>query len=195
MQHNLYGKTWGNRHPIIFSKCREIANNPKKILSFGCSTGEECVTLEKYFPKSTILGVDINEERLNTAIKNKKSNKINYLNYNDFKKNFLYFDIIFCMSVLCKWPETEELDNCASVYKFKDFEKEIVFLIKKLNKNGIIVIFNSSFFFEETYVHKYFFNINCEASCEDIKKFDKNNLSTKLKTKNYIFQKKEFFKL
>lgn len=38
------------------------------------------------------------------------------------------------MSVLCKWPETEELDNCASVYKFKDFEKEIVFLIKKLNK-------------------------------------------------------------
>ena len=31
-----------------------------KILSFGCSTGEEVATLSKYIPHGSIVGVDIN---------------------------------------------------------------------------------------------------------------------------------------
>jgi hypothetical protein len=191
MKHNLYGKTWKDRHPIIFSKCKEIKKNPKNILSFGCSIGYECITLLNYFPESTITGVDIDDNRLNQAKKVNFHKKINYLNYKQFKKkSFFNFDIIFCMSVLCKWPETEGLSNCSSVYDFKDFEKEILFLTKNLNFNGLFVIFNSSFFFEDTKIFKYFDTIKVKASNEDIEKFDKNNNKSFIKSKNFIFQKR-----
>ncbi len=50
-----------DRYPEIFRTARLAAGpQPLRILSFGCSTGEEPRTLaEKYFATSQILGVDV----------------------------------------------------------------------------------------------------------------------------------------
>ena len=71
-----------------------------KILSFGSSSGEELVTLAMFFGNSEIFGVELDEDSIKTAKKNTKNvERINISNNIPDEK----FDIIFCMSVLCRW--------------------------------------------------------------------------------------------
>ena len=41
-----------------------IARQDIKILSYGCSTGEEVLTLRNYFPNAHIIGAEINKHSL-----------------------------------------------------------------------------------------------------------------------------------
>ena len=45
-----------NRYPEIFAAAAAAAPDARRILSFGCATGEECVTLADYFPAAEIVG-------------------------------------------------------------------------------------------------------------------------------------------
>src|SRR5262249_37915409 len=58
--HQAKSTTKLNRYPEIFAAATKAAPSARKILSFGCSTGEECVTLANYFPTAQIIGADIN---------------------------------------------------------------------------------------------------------------------------------------
>ena len=63
--HNLfqpYGTTFVDRYPRIFTFVKDqLANTAApRLLSFGCSTGEEVFTLRRYFPQAEIVGIDIN---------------------------------------------------------------------------------------------------------------------------------------
>ena len=57
-----YRQTKPDRHPAIFAFVRErlSTNAIPRLMSFGCSTGEEAFTLRRYFPQAEIVGVDIN---------------------------------------------------------------------------------------------------------------------------------------
>ena len=50
-----------DRYPEIVSTCRAYFADRKnlKILSYGCSTGEEVITLRKYFPLASITGAEL----------------------------------------------------------------------------------------------------------------------------------------
>ena len=53
-----------NRYPEIFKEIKGIIPSPNQILSFGCSTGIECETLQElYFPNIKIIGLDISEAK------------------------------------------------------------------------------------------------------------------------------------
>lgn len=54
--HQLVDWTAANRYPEIFAAAAAAAPDARRILSFGCSTGEECVSLAEYFPKAEIIG-------------------------------------------------------------------------------------------------------------------------------------------
>ena len=58
--HQIPNTTALNRYPEIFACAANAAPDTRRILSFGCSTGEECVTLASYFPAAQIVGTDIN---------------------------------------------------------------------------------------------------------------------------------------
>lgn len=47
-----------NRYTHIFSYCRGFFkdNEDVNILSYGCPTGEEVITIRDYFPSATIVG-------------------------------------------------------------------------------------------------------------------------------------------
>ena len=57
-----YGTTSNDRYPEIFQQVREQIGDgaDRRILSFGCATGEEVFTLRRYFAQATIVGLDIN---------------------------------------------------------------------------------------------------------------------------------------
>ena len=56
------GTTSDDRYPNIFEQVRKLAGDGTnvRILSFGCSTGEEVFSLRQYFDEARIVGLDIN---------------------------------------------------------------------------------------------------------------------------------------
>jgi predicted TPR repeat methyltransferase len=95
-----------NRYPEIFKEVSYIIPSPKQILSFGCSTGMECNTLhELYYLDTKIIGLDINTEVIKKN--NYKNNYKNIEYVNNIKEITEKSDLIFAMSVLCRWPESE----------------------------------------------------------------------------------------
>ncbi|HVX41312.1 MAG TPA: class I SAM-dependent methyltransferase, partial [Gemmatimonadaceae bacterium] len=51
-----------NRYPVIFRRAAHALQDRKqpRILSFGCSVGDELFSLRAYFPDAFITGIDIN---------------------------------------------------------------------------------------------------------------------------------------
>ena len=95
--HQGPNRTALNRYPEVFAA---PAPDARRILSFGCSTGEECVTLAEYFPKAEIVGADINPVILLQARKH-RSDRIRFVYASDRILSGLGgFDAIFCMAVL-----------------------------------------------------------------------------------------------
>jgi chemotaxis methyl-accepting protein methylase len=194
MQHQHSHATVYNRYPEIFKKCVDICQlKSPKILSFGCSTGEEAFSLaESYFKTSEIHGVDISPEVIEKAKQNNKFSNIQFYTYSHLLPDSK-FDIIFCMSVLCNWPATKDATNCHEYYQFDKFEKELIKLDAMLNEGGILVIYNSNFCFSDTILkHKYKAVVDYDVirSSGFVNKFDKNHELIKYKYNECIFIKR-----
>lgn len=177
MIHQMSNATNYNRYPDIFNECKKLFGNEKNdILSFGCSTGEEILTLKEiYFTNCEIYGVEINEDNIKKCLEKIKSNYI--FNYDDFLENDEKYDAIFAMSCLCKWEDTELVENSSAIYPFENFESIIKILDNKLNKNGHIVIYNANYIFEETSISQKYKKILTPSiiGSGKVHKFNKDN--------------------
>lgn len=150
--HQRSNKTAFNRYPLIFEGAAEFlgSDKPHRILSFGCSTGEEVATLAGHFPRAKLVGVDINPRNLRLARNQYRGNNWQFLSSNSPELERLApFDAIFCLSVLQK-TEMRFLPtgvNGRSVYAFEKFEREVERLDRWLAPGGLLVILNSSYRF------------------------------------------------
>ena len=93
----LSNMTRSDRFPKVFETAKSLCRKPKRIMSFGCSTGEECQSLAKYFPDAEIVGVDINASNLYTARRNNKNPNIHFTDEINVTGKF---DVVFAMMVL-----------------------------------------------------------------------------------------------
>jgi chemotaxis methyl-accepting protein methylase len=148
-QNQISTATKYNRYPEIFSELTKIIKNPDKILSIGCSTGVECNTLSNlYYTKSKIIGLDINTKVISNNKKNNKNKNITYYdNLSDLNK-YNKFNLIFAMSVLCRWPESKV------EYTFQTFTETLDLIDNLLEKNGYLCIYNSKYLFTDTELFK-----------------------------------------
>src|SRR5262249_14240005 len=100
-----------DRYPDIFKACKDYFRSQlePKVLSFGCSTGEEVLTLRQYFPDAWITGADINKRNLSHCRKLVVDSRINFV-HSDLATIQKHgpFDAIFCMAVLQRTPHTIE---------------------------------------------------------------------------------------
>lgn len=186
MKHQNDITTKLNRYPEIFNFCNE--NKPKnncKILSFGSSTGEELVSLAMHFGESEIYGVEIDEECIKKSkIITKSVDRVKVSQCIPDEK----FDIIFCMSVLCRWPETQTINDCSDIYKFEQFEDVVNEIDKHLNENGLLIIFNSNFIFEDVEISKNYESIFSSNDAQ-VHKFSKENKKINTNYKKCVFRK------
>lgn len=144
--HQTTAYTCIDRYPAIFSACSSYLSGKKdlKILSFGCSTGEEVLTLRKYFPTAEIIGVDVNRVSLAKCRKLPIDDRISFL-YSDIReieKHGLY-DVIFCMAVFQREPfkiVSERISSLKKIYPFEKFERKIIELDKMIKPQGLLVI-------------------------------------------------------
>lgn len=123
-----------------------------KILSYGCSTGEEVFSLREYFPDAFIVGVDINKRNIKNAISKNEDHKIIF-SY-DIEKTLAengFFDIIFALAVLQRTENRDEKTlRSTHIYPFEKFNAKLLELDKCLKLNGIFVIDYSDYRFEDS---------------------------------------------
>ena len=148
-QNQVSNSTHYNRYPRIFKQVKEHAGtNNSVILSFGCSDGSETRCLrDLYFPDSIIYGTDIDEKLLEQNRQNNNDKKIFFCSPLELRKQEnLKFDIVFAMSVLCRFPDPE------GQYTIANFNETLEQLDSLLKVGGWIVIYNASYKFEDSSV-------------------------------------------
>ncbi len=154
-----------DRYPIFFafvqSQLAHIAN--PRILSFGCSTGEEVFSLRRYFPTAEIVGIDINPHSIARA-----EQQLACLG-GDQTIQFCCagsvdavaddsFDAVFCMAVLRNGDLLKHRpENCAAILDFAKVEKLVSDLLQCLKPEGYFAIWNSQFRFSD---------MSAAASCD-----------------------------
>ena len=182
-----------NRYPHLFEFVKDAKD--KNILSFGCSTGEECFSLcTEYVHSCQVVGYDIDKNNIERAsIKNRSFSSSNDLLFtsnlqvNKFKS---YFDYIFALSVLCLWPETKNKRDISTIFPFDNIQIILKELDSMLKVGGFFIIYNSNYSFENSEVYHKYKAINPGTDIGFVKRFCNNgkedNTNTKFAT---IFQK------
>lgn len=144
--HQISQVTKEDRYPEVFAECKEYFQGKKgvRILSFGCCTGEEVVTLRRYLPDAEIVGAEINLHSLKICKNRKTDDKISFIysNSENIRANGPY-DAIFCMAVLQRFPEAvraNKVQDISDLYPFYKFEQQLEELDKYIKEEGILVL-------------------------------------------------------
>ncbi len=160
--HQTTPLTYMDRYPKIFSACRDYFSDKKdiKILSFGCSTGEEVLTLRSYFPNAHIVGADINKRSIAICRNLPVDDKITFVHssYSEIEKHGP-FDAVFCMAVLQRKPHyiaAKGISSIKKIYPFEKFEKQVIELDGLIKENGLLTIHFTQYSLGDTSVaYKY----------------------------------------
>jgi SAM-dependent methyltransferase len=144
-----------DRYPGFFSFVRDhLADTAApRILSYGCSTGEEMVTLRSYFPSGVLTGIDINPH--NIAICKQRWKAAG----SDPAMQFICagspadqpdadYDAIFCMAVLRHGAlQAENPDRCDDYIAFAQVDALVSDLARCLKPGGYLIAWNCHFRF------------------------------------------------
>ena len=143
-----------DRFPVLFRQCALLLEgiDTPQILSFGCSTGEEVVSLAHYLPDAEIVGVDINAWCIRQASSHKTSPKWRFVHRGSPEFAALSnLDAIFCMAVFQRAEHREgTLDKIESGFTFDLFERELLLLDTKLKPGGLLFLDHCDFAFADT---------------------------------------------
>lgn len=133
------------RFPLIFDSAKELQPDAKRVLSFGCSSGEEAYALSRRFTEAEIVGVDIDHYSVQQARRN-NPDKERIFFQTDLGATGKY-DVITCLMVLFQMD---------SPIRFKPWDDIIVLLHKHLNMNGLLMLYTSEYNFLQSSVAKNF---------------------------------------
>lgn len=183
-EYQPYYFTLPDRYPWLFSfAASHIGSRPDlRILSFGCSRGEEVFTLRRYFPTATIKGIDINSR--NIAKCRARADAAHYKNITfevaattEAEPTGTY-DALFCLSVLCNGTLTAlRAQRCDPVLYFEKFEWLVGDFARCLKPGALLAVHGANFRFGDTRVSQNF-DMVLEADPAQLAPdvlFDRNN--------------------
>jgi hypothetical protein len=156
--HQTTPDTWLDRYPRIFAACRAYFGDRTEvnILSYGCSTGEEVLTLRRYFPAAFITGAEINRRSLAICRRHDVDERIAFV-YSEPMAIARRgpFDAIFCMAVLQRTPRAiieQGITDLRHIYPFEKFDRQVAELDELLTIGGLFVIRNTQYRFQDASV-------------------------------------------
>ncbi len=180
----LSGLTWANRHPREFGFVKERLSDVSapRILSFGCSTGEEVFSLQEYFPNAEIVGIDINPRSIAVCRKKLVQVRAPHISFSvadsTTAEQSAHYDAIFCLSVLRRGElGATKPASCTHLIRFNDFEKTVTDLCRCLKPGGYFIIIGSNFRFADTEIAAAFHAVfsRTEPLRTDTPLYDRNN--------------------
>ena len=150
-------RTRPNRYPRIFRFVQERlgAGSDVRILSFGCSTGEEVFSLRHYFANARIHGIDIDAPSIATCRKQLAAHPDPRISFTvaDSVANEPdgAYDAIFCMAVLRDGRlNARDTQRCDPLLDFADFAKIIADFARCLRPGGLLTVVSSNFRLSDT---------------------------------------------
>ena len=142
-----------DRYSAIFDLAAAIRPSATRVLSFGCSTGEELLSLRKRFIEAEIVGVELNP-RCRAIAKRRVAadSRISVIAPKDLEGSF---DVICAMAVFQREPHKIAemgVEDLTGFYPFKRFETTLRALVGRLDINGIFSIDNAQYRVEDSSV-------------------------------------------
>lgn len=116
-------------------------DRPLKILSFGCATGEEIVTLRSIFPDADLYGCEIEPVALEEAIATTGHLATIFKSDRAAIRDHGPFDLINCASVLCLNPPTD----MQKLFPPEEFDELLGVLDSALLPGGLLALTNASY--------------------------------------------------
>lgn len=149
--HEPATRTRFDAHPDVLRAARAaIAGDAPRLLSFGCSTGEELLTLRAYFPRAEIVGVDINPRCLRAARRRCRADAAIRVQHASAPIAGR-FDGVFCLAVFDRRQLRDEATaNADTIYPFAVFEGELRRLDALLRRGGVLALDGAGYRFGDT---------------------------------------------
>lgn len=146
-----FGTTSEDRHPALFAEIkRQLAGHAEpRLLSFGCSTGEEALTLHRYLPMAKIDAIDLNGRAIAIATRRVRTDRISFSHRGDPPGKS--YDAILCLSVLRHGGLDEaQPESCAAILPFSSVDALLQKIDVALKPGGLLAIWGSNFLFSQS---------------------------------------------
>lgn len=150
-----YPTTHDDRYPVIFRFVREALGDAPtlRLLSFGCSTGEEPFTLRRYFPTSFIAGIDIDARNIAACERKRQVAGESAMRFtvasSTAGEESASYDAIFCMAVL-RHGALADADRSDPLLHFADFERTVADFARCLAPDGLLALRHANFRFADS---------------------------------------------
>ena len=148
-----------DRHPALFASVavRLAGHAAPRLLSFGCSTGEEAFTLADRLPRAIVDAIDVNPACIARARRTATRNQLKRLRFAcaDTPGAFVAdpYDAVFCLSVLRHGDlEARRPERCTELLSFARFETAVVALDRCVRPGGLLILWGCNFRFTDTAV-------------------------------------------
>lgn len=149
--HQTSGTTFPDRYPELFDQAARLAPHAARILSFGCSSGEELEALRRRWPDTEIVGAEINPRlRRLAAARMAADGKVAVVAPQSISGRF---DLVFALAVLQRLPERIERHGIADLsrsYPFDRFDVELARLAERLRPGGLLCVMNAHYRVEDS---------------------------------------------
>jgi len=147
-----YTTTMPDRYPDELAVVTENLNaTAPAILSFGCASGEELVSLRAVFPEAVIRGLDINPLAVRAARRRTAADRrTTVVRAADAGAEApASYDLVLALAVFRHAALNEAPPSCAGVLAFADFERTVAGLSECLRPGGLLVLRHANFRFTD----------------------------------------------
>lgn len=149
--------TWPDRYPEIFAFLRDTlgGEGEHRILSFGCSNGDEVFTLRRYFPNARIRGIEINPgvvDFCNRRLAELGDPGISFVAAGDTRgEPDAGYDLILCMAVIREGQlDKRRMERCDRYLRFEDYARTIADFERCLRPGGLLSVRHANFRLRDT---------------------------------------------
>lgn len=155
-----YPHTLPDRYPWLFDFAAEALAGvlSPRLLTFGCSRGDEALALRRRFPDAAIKGVDIDPANIAACLERTRDDRMSFEAAADIRgEPSAHYDAIFCLAVLCHGDLTAtRARQSEPLMRFSDFERAVADLARGLKPGGLLLLHTTSFRFCDTVVAPLF---------------------------------------
>jgi SAM-dependent methyltransferase len=179
-----YGHTLPDRYPWLFefAKSQVRDGSATRLLSFGCSRGEEVFSLRQYFPAAALKGIDIDPRNISICAARLAASTADRITFAEAATTeaepSASYDAIFCLAVLCLGDLTySRAAHCDPHLYFAEFDRMLADFARCLKPGGLLLLHTTNFRFCDSSVAADFdvvFEAETDQLAPDVK-FDRNN--------------------
>lgn len=123
-----------------------------RILSFGCSSGEELASLRRLMPTARLVGVEINSRARRLAAQRMRADPLVAVTAHLPDGPF---NAILALAVLQREPQRdadEGIDDLGHSYPFARFDDAVRALVDRLADGGVLAVYNAHYRIEDSSV-------------------------------------------